>query len=124
MMVSENGIEVSLPMNDVLVHGGTTPEALPDEFGRFRIIRTLAFGGMAQILLAEEPRAQRLVVIKRILPHYASNPDFVQFFIHEGRLGQRLRHPNLVETLEAGQVGDVPYIALEYLRGKPAIEVL
>jgi serine/threonine-protein kinase len=64
------------------------------------------------------------VVIKRILPHYASNPDFVQFFIHEGRLGQRLRHRNLVETLEAGQVGDACYIALEYLRGQPAIELL
>ena len=115
---------MSLPVNEVLVRGGTSPGALPDQFGRFRIIRTLAFGGMAQILLAEEPRLQRLVVIKRILPHYATNPDFVQFFIHEGRLGQRLRHPNLVETLEAGQVGDACYIALEYLRGQPCIELL
>jgi len=111
-------------MNEVLVSGGTAAGTLPDAFGRYRIIRTLAFGGMAQILLAEDVRAQRLVVIKRILPHYASNPDFVQFFIHEGRLGQRLRHKNLVETLEAGQVGDACYIALEYLRGQPAIELL
>ena len=115
---------MSLPVNEVLVRGGTSPGALPDEFGRYRIIRTLAFGGMAQILLAEDARAQRLVVIKRILPHYATNPDFVQFFIHEGRLGQRLRHPNLVETIEAGQVGDACYITLEYLRGQPAIELL
>jgi len=94
------------------------------QFGRYRILRTLAFGGMAQILLAHEPRAGRLVVLKRILPHYAQQHEFVQFFIHEGRLGQRLVHDNLVQTLEAGHVGDVPYIALEYLRGKPAIEVL
>jgi serine/threonine-protein kinase len=93
-------------------------------FGRYRVLRTLAFGGMAQILLAEDPRMGRLVVLKRILPHYAQQHEFVQFFIHEGRLGQRLIHPNLVQTLEAGQVGEVPYIALEYLRGKPAIEVL
>lgn len=118
------GTEMSLPMNEVLVQGGPSPGALPDAFGRYRVIRTLAFGGMAQILLAEDARAQRLVVIKRILPHYATNPDFVQFFIHEGRLGQRLRHRNLVETLEAGQVGDACYIALEYLRGAPAIELL
>jgi serine/threonine-protein kinase len=122
--MGENEIEMSLPMNEVLVQGGTAAGTLPDAFGRYRIIRTLAFGGMAQILLAEEPRAQRLIVIKRILPHYATNPDFVQFFIHEGRLGQRLRHPNLVETLEAGQVGDACYIALEYLRGQPCIELL
>ncbi|HXU72171.1 MAG TPA: serine/threonine-protein kinase, partial [Polyangia bacterium] len=115
---------MSLPVNEVLVRGGTSPGALPDEFGRYRIVRTLAFGGMAQILLAEDVRLHRLVVLKRILPHYATNPDFVQFFIHEGRLGQRLRHPNLVETLEAGQVGDACYIALEYLRGAPAIELL
>jgi len=115
---------MSSPVNEVLVQGGPSAGALPDAFGRYRIIRTLAFGGMAQILLAEDVRAHRLVVIKRILPHYATNPDFVQFFIHEGRLGQRLRHPNLVETLEAGQVGDACYIALEYLQGQPAIELL
>jgi serine/threonine protein kinase len=115
---------MSLPDNEVLVSGPASPGALPTEFGRFRIIRTLAFGGMAQILLAEEMRLQRLVVIKRILPHYASNPEFVQYFIHEGRLGQRLRHPNLVETLEAGQIGEACYIALEYLRGQPCIELL
>jgi eukaryotic-like serine/threonine-protein kinase len=93
-------------------------------FGRWRIKRTLAFGGMAQILLAREERGNQLVVLKRILPHFAQNKEFVQFFIHEGRLGQRLLHPNVVKTLEAGQVGDQPYIALEYLRGQPCIEVL
>ncbi len=120
----ENEHGMALPINQEAAPGQASSGALPDVFGRFRIIRTLAFGGMAQILLAEETRAHRLVVIKRILPHYASNPEFVQFFIHEGRLGQRLRHANLVETLEAGQVGDACYIALEYLRGQPAIELL
>jgi serine/threonine protein kinase len=99
-------------------------DATSQLFGRFRILRTLAFGGMAQILLARETRSGQLVVIKRILPHYAQNAEFVQFFIHEGRLGQRLIHPNVVQTLEAGQVEDTCYIALEYLRGQPAIELL
>jgi serine/threonine-protein kinase len=116
---------MAVPDHEVLAtEGQPAPRALPDTFGRYRVIRTLAFGGMAQILLAEDARANRHVVIKRILPHYASNPEFVQFFIHEGRLGQRLRHQNLVETIEAGQVGDACYIALEYLRGQPAIELL
>ncbi len=115
---------MGLPNNEVVGGERTAPGALPDEFGRYRILRTLAFGGMAQILLAEDVRLHQPVVIKRILPHYAANPEFVQFFIHEGRLGQRLRHPNLVETLEAGQVGESCYIALEYLRGQPAIELL
>ena len=51
---------MSSPVNEVLVQGGPAAAALPDAFGRYRIIRTLAFGGMAQILLAEDQRAQRL----------------------------------------------------------------
>ena len=43
-MTGENGLEMSLPMNEVLVQGGPSPGALPDAFGRYRVIRTLAFG--------------------------------------------------------------------------------
>src|SRR4051794_18237626 len=99
---------------------GSQPRLAPittRSFGRFRLERRLAYGGMAEILLATELRSQKEVVLKRILPQYSGNPEFVQFFIHEGRLGQRLSHPNLVQTYEAGQVGDTCYIALEYLRG-------
>jgi serine/threonine-protein kinase len=112
------------PSSELTLDPGRAADDSAALFGRYRVLRTLAFGGMAQILLADDPRSHRLVVLKRILPHYAQQHEFVQFFIHEGRLGQRLIHKNLVQTLETGQVGDVPYIALEYLRGKPAIEVL
>lgn len=97
------------------------------ELAGYRVLRTLAFGGMAQIFLAIQGSTGRLVVLKQILPHLASNPEFVQFFQHEGDLGRRLRHPNLVETIEAGRAGphgETCFIALEYLRGKSAIELL
>jgi serine/threonine protein kinase len=93
-------------------------------FGHFRLERRVAYGGMAEILLAVDVRNGRQIALKRILPHYSQNPDFVQFFVHEGRLGQRLNHPNLVTTYEAGRVGETCYIALEYLRGATCIEVL
>lgn len=97
------------------------------ELAGYRVLRTLAFGGMAQIFLAIQASTGRLVVLKQILPHLASNPEFVQFFEHEGNLGRRLRHHNLVETIEAGRAGvagETCFIALEYLRGKSAIELL
>ncbi len=93
-------------------------------FGRFRLERRIAYGGMAEILLGTELRTNKQVVLKRILPQFSSSPEFVQYFIHEGRLGQRLRHPNLVETYEAGKVGETCYIALEWLRGSTCIELL
>jgi serine/threonine-protein kinase len=114
-------------MNEQLSSGtaGTRrADDTPTSFGRYRILRTLAFGGMAQILLAEENRSGRKVVLKRILPHYAQNAEFVKFFIHEGRLGQRLSHANVVETIEAGEHDGQSYIALEYLKGRTAIDVL
>jgi eukaryotic-like serine/threonine-protein kinase len=114
-------------MNQILVTGPEPRDSstrAAEELGRYRVIRTLAFGGMAQILLAVDSSTGKLVVVKRILPQYAANPEFVQFFIHEGRLGQRLKHANLVETLEASESDGQPYIALEYLRGVPAIELL
>jgi serine/threonine-protein kinase len=97
------------------------------ELAGYRVLRTLAFGGMAQIFLAIQASTGRLVVLKQILPHLANNHEFVQFFEHEGNLGRRLRHPNLVETIEAGRAGpggETCFIALEYLRGKSAIDLL
>jgi serine/threonine-protein kinase len=97
------------------------------ELAGYRVLRTLAFGGMAQIFLAIQASTGRLVVLKQILPHLANNQEFVQFFEHEGNLGRRLRHPNLVETIEAGRAGpggETCFIALEYLRGKSAIDLL
>jgi serine/threonine-protein kinase len=112
-------------MNQILVTGGEPKGATAAEvLGRYRVIRTLAFGGMAQILLAVDTSTGKTVVVKRILPQYAASADFVQFFIHEGELGQRLKHANLVETLDAGRIDGAPFITLEYLRGVPAIELL
>src|SRR5262245_4157132 len=71
-------------------------------FGRFRLERRLAYGGMAEIVLATDLSTRRPLVLKRILPQYSSNPEFVQFFAHEGQLGQQLVHENLVQTYEAG----------------------
>jgi serine/threonine-protein kinase len=100
------------------------PTSTARPFGRYRILQRIAYGGMAEILLANELPSGRSVVLKRILPHYAANPEFAQAFVHEGRLGQRLRHPNLVQTLAAGRVGQTAFIALEHLRGQTALEVL
>src|SRR5262249_14955120 len=101
-----------------------TPVSSTCAFGPFRIVKPLALGGMAELLLATRGDSRRLLVLKRILPCYSENPEFIKFFTHEGELGRRLQHPHLVHTLEAGWVGGAPYIALEYLRGKTAIELL
>src|SRR3978361_967277 len=76
--------------------------------GRYQIIGRLATGGIAEIYLAlsgELTGFRTLVVVKRILPHLASNGQFIRMFLDEARLASLLDHPNVVRIIEAGHDG-------------------
>lgn len=89
--------------------------------GRYHLVERLAVGGMAEVFLACERGGEhsldRLVVIKRILPHLAEKPHFVDMFLHEARIAARINHPNVVEIHELGESGGFPFIAMEYVAG-------
>lgn len=100
----------------------TSPLALPAiaRFGRFDILGRLALGGMAEIFLARESgpgRGVRPVVIKRILPHVADDPRFVEMFLHEAELAMGLNHPNLCTIYEFGEQDSEYFIAMEWVFG-------
>ncbi len=82
---------------------------------------------MAEALLAVMDAgcgARRLVVLKRIWPELASDPEFMTMFMDEARLSVRLDHPNLVRTFEVVDDADGVAIAMEYLDGQPLTRVL
>jgi hypothetical protein len=60
---------------------------------------------------------QRLVVIKRILPHLSSDPAFVRMFTDEAVVSARLNHPNIVQVFEFSEVAGEHYLAMEYVHG-------
>jgi serine/threonine-protein kinase len=93
---------------------------------RFELVRRLALGGMAEVLLARPLPAigQEPVVVKRILPRLANQPEFVTMFRNEARVAQLLRHPNIVRTFEFGTAEDAYFIAMEYLDGVTTHELL
>ena len=88
---------------------------------KYELLEKLATGGMAEVYLARErglAGMERLVVIKRILPHLAEHPDFVEMFLREGRIIARLNHPNIVQIHDLGVTQDEQYfLALEYIPG-------
>ncbi|MCB9641640.1 MAG: serine/threonine protein kinase [Myxococcales bacterium] len=89
-------------------------------FGNYQVIAKLATGGMAELFLAKQrglAGISKTVVIKCVLPHLASSDDFVQMFLDEARVATHLQHPNIVQIFEVGQVRNVYYIAMEYIRG-------
>lgn len=90
------------------------------QFGKYRLIKKLAKGGMAEIYLAElvgEGGFTRQVAIKRIHSQLSSEKEFITMFLDEARLSAKLNHPNIVNIYELGKVGNTYYIAMEYIDG-------
>jgi len=97
-----------------------TTESL--HFGKYRLVARLATGGMAEIFLARLQGAagfEKLVCIKRILPHLARDKQFVAMFLDEARIAARISHPNVCQVFELGELEGSYYIAMEYLEGVP-----
>jgi serine/threonine protein kinase len=96
-------------------------------FGKYRLIRRLAQGGMAEVFLATQhgPSGfERTMAIKRILPHLAAQPEFIQMFMDEARVAAQLSHPNIAHIYDFGQIDDAFFIAMEYIDGVDLSHVL
>ncbi len=101
--------------------------AFPQPFGRYQLIERMAVGGMAEIFRARVVGAHgfsKTVVIKRILPHLASDPSFVSMFIDEAKLTARLEHPKIIQVLDFGEADAQLFIAMEMVDGLDALGVL
>jgi len=97
------------------------PEPVLEQFGDFDLLEKVAVGGMAELFKARRRGPQdagQVVAIKRILPHFSDNPDFVRMFIEEAKLAAQLEHPNIVRVFELGKAGGSYYIAMEFVDGR------
>jgi serine/threonine protein kinase len=100
---------------------------LPSQFGRYTLLERLAVGGMAEVFRAKISSShgfEKILVIKRILPHLAADATFVSMFIDEAKLTAQLTHPKIVQILDFGDVGGQYFIALEYIDGSDALGLL
>ncbi|HUP56497.1 MAG TPA: protein kinase, partial [Bdellovibrionota bacterium] len=90
-------------------------------FGQYLLLDRLAAGGMAEIYLARPLSMRgdgRIVVVKRVLPQVADDPNFLNMFRTETRVCVGFNHPNIVQMYDFGQVDRQPYIAMEYVEGR------
>jgi hypothetical protein len=95
--------------------------------GRYRLIRTIASGGMAQIyeaVLVGARGFERQVAIKRILPQHAHDPAMRRMFFDEARVASRLHHGNIVQILDFGVVDGSEFIVMEFVDGVDAARAL
>jgi serine/threonine protein kinase len=90
-------------------------------FGQYHLTEKIAQGGMAEIFKGKATDAEGLektVVIKRILPHIAANPEFVGMLIDEAKIAVQLSHGNVAQIYDLGKVGEDYFIVMEYVDGK------
>jgi serine/threonine protein kinase len=89
-------------------------------FGRYTLLKKIASGGMGQVLLAKkgEDDFEKLVVLKRILPHLVEDEEFFAMFRDEAKITMRLDHPNIARISEFGVEAGVHYIEMEYVAGE------
>jgi serine/threonine-protein kinase len=88
--------------------------------GKYQLLRKLASGGMAEVYLAKAVGPQgfeKTLVVKRVLPHLAEEPSFVEMFFSEARLAALLNHPNVVQIFDFGEANGEYFLAMEYIDG-------
>jgi len=100
---------------------------MPKAVGRYQILDRLAVGGMAELFkatLTGDHGFEKLVAIKKILPHLATDRSFVEMFIDEARITAQLDHRHIVQVFELGTDADTPYIAMQYVDGLDVLALL
>lgn len=87
-------------------------------FGHYSLLAKLGEGGMAEVYVAADHRLNRLVVLKLLRPEVeVEDPQAQQSLLDEAKIVAQLEHTNVVRVYELGELGGVPFIAMEYLRG-------
>jgi tRNA A-37 threonylcarbamoyl transferase component Bud32 len=93
---------------------------IPDRFGKYRVLRRIASGGMAEVYLCRlsgEQGFRKRVALKVVHPRHADDPRFRELFSREARLAASFSHPNLVQVFDFGREGDAHFLAMEYVEG-------
>ncbi len=102
-------------------------EERASEYGRYVLLERVAVGGMAEVFRAKREGVEgfeKVVAVKRILPHLSSNKDFVDMFVEEAKMVASLSHPNIAQIFDLGKIDDSYYIAMEFVEGRDLRTIL
>jgi eukaryotic-like serine/threonine-protein kinase len=98
-----------------------------EQFGPYLVYERLGVGGMATVHRALERGIEgfeRIVALKRLLPHLAADASFIKAFVREAKLASLLNHVNIVQIFECGRVGTQYFISMEHIDGKDIRRIL
>jgi len=90
---------------------------LPEQFGRYHIVKKIGAGGMGSVYLAHDTQLDRHVALK--VPHFSAQEgqQAVERFLREARAAATIQHANLCPVYDAGQIDGVHYLTMAYIEG-------
>ncbi len=92
-----------------------------EPYGSYYLTKKIATGGMAELFRARRKVGlegfEKILAIKRILPHLSSNRDFVAMFADEAKIAAQLNHQNIVQIFDFGRLNETYFIAMEFVLG-------
>ena len=99
---------------------------MQESFGKYILLEKLATGGMAEVYLAKNPGIgiSKFVAIKRILPQYSENENFIEMFKGEAKIAVNLSHGNVVSIHEFGVERNQFFIVMDYVEGRNLRQIL
>lgn len=92
--------------------------------GRYRVIKLIGSGGMADVYLATDLSSGMNVAIKILKPEFANNPEFIKRFDTEAKAASSLSHANIVHVFGVGQEGNIRFMVQEYVEGITVKELI
>jgi len=98
-----------------------------EKFGKYILLEKLAAGGMAEVYLAKSAGANgvnKFVAIKRILPQFSGNEEFIQMFQDEAKVSVNLNHSNVVSIYDFGIEHGQFYIVMEFVEGRNLRQII
>ncbi|MBI2425917.1 MAG: protein kinase [Candidatus Hydrogenedentes bacterium] len=103
-----------------------SPNTAPQTYmlGNFEIIESVGIGGMGIVYRAQDTALNRSIALKILREDLRANASIVARFQREAEAFATLNHPNIVRIYSVGKVGNIPYLAMEFITGKPLSEIL
>ncbi len=94
---------------------------MAEYFDEYQLLKKIASGGMAEIFLAKHinsPVGNMPFAIKKVLPRYSKDKEYIKMFLSEARIICNINHENIVHIYDFGKFEGIYYIAMEYVFGQ------
>ena len=92
--------------------------------GRYELLDKIGEGGMAVVFKARDRLLSRYVAIKILRPEYTKDRMFIESFRRESQIAAGLVHPNIVNVYDVGKEGNIYYIVMELIEGRPLSDII